>query len=299
VRQSAVLRIVLLALFWGSSFLWIKLAIRGLSPAEVTLGRLVLGAGVLFAIVAARRQPVPRSPALWGQIVIAALFGNAAPYLLFALSEQHVASSTAGMLNATTPLWTVLVALAVRHQRSVSPAQAAGLAVGFAGSVLIFTPWRSASGFASVGAIESLAAAASYGIAYVYMDRYLARRGLGSVLLAACQLLAAALVLAVVVGVTGAPAPRLDATVTASIVVLGLLGTGAAYVLNYQIITSEGATVASTVTYLLPVVAIVLGVTVLGEQVTLPVMAGIALVLAGVALTRTPPARAGRPRRPR
>src|SRR5262249_29316507 len=124
VRHSAVLRIALLALFWGSSFLWIKLAVRGLSPAEVTLGRLVLGAGVLFAIVAARRQPVPRSPAIWGQIMIAALFGNAAPYLLFALSEQHVASSTAGMLNATTPLWTVLVALTVRHQRSVSLAQA-------------------------------------------------------------------------------------------------------------------------------------------------------------------------------
>jgi drug/metabolite transporter (DMT)-like permease len=154
VRQSAVLRIALLALLWGSSFLWIKLAVRGLSPAEVTLGRLVLGAGVLFAIVAARRQPVPRSPALWGQIVIAALFGNAAPYLLFALSEQHVASSTAGMLNATTPLWTVLVALAVRHQRSVSPAQAAGLAVGFAGTVLIFTPWRSASGFGSGDAVR-------------------------------------------------------------------------------------------------------------------------------------------------
>jgi drug/metabolite transporter (DMT)-like permease len=121
----------------------------------------------------------------------------------------------------------------------------------------------------------------------VYMDRYLARRGLGSVLLAACQLLAAAVVLAVIVAVTGAPAPRLNPTVTASIIILGLLGTGAAYVLNYQIITSEGATVASTVTYLLPVVSIVLGVAVLGEQVTLPVIAGIALVLAGVALTRT------------
>jgi drug/metabolite transporter (DMT)-like permease len=118
------------------------------------------------------------------------------------------------------------------------------------------------------------------------MDRYLARRGINAVTLSACQLLAAAVLLAIALGVAGAPAPRLDATVVASIAILGLLGTGVAYVLNYQIITSEGATIASTVTYLLPVVAIVLGVAVLGEQVTLSVIAGIALILAGVALTR-------------
>jgi drug/metabolite transporter (DMT)-like permease len=92
--------------------------------------------------------------------------------------------------------------------------------------------------------------------------------------------------------VTGAPSPHLDVTVVASIAILGLAGTGAAYVLNYQIIASEGATVASTVTYLLPVVAIVLGVLVLGEHITWPVLAGIALILAGVALTRNRTTRA-------
>jgi drug/metabolite transporter (DMT)-like permease len=152
--------------------------------------------------------------------------------------------------------------------------------------VLIFQAWQSASGFASAGAIECLSAAASYAISYVYMDRYLARRGIGPVTLPACQLLAAAVMLAIALGIVGAPAPRLDLAVTASIVILGLVGTGAAYILNYQIITSEGATIASTVTYLLPVVAIVLGVAVLGEHVTLPVITGVALILAGVALTR-------------
>jgi len=219
-------------------------------------------------------------------IVIAALFANAAPYLLFALGEQHVASSTAGMLNATTPLWTVVVALAVRHQKNVSLRQGTGLILGFGGALLIFAPWQSVSGFASAGAIACLAAAASYGISYVYMDRYLARRGINPVTLSACQLLAAAALLAIALGVAGAPTPRLDVTVVVSIAILGLLGTGVAYVLNYQIITSEGATVASTVTYLLPVVAIVLGVAVLGEQITLLIIAGIALILMGVGLTR-------------
>ena len=279
-------RVGLLALIWGSGFLWIKLGIRGLSPVEVTLARLVLGSAVLFVVVAVQRGSLPPTPIMWMHIAVAALFANAAPYLLFAVGEQHVASSTAGMLNATTPLWTVVIALGTRHQREITARQAAGLVIGFGGAVLIFSPWQSVSGLASAGAAACLAAAASYAISYVYMDRFLARRGIGPVVLSACQLGAASVWLAVALCVTGAPAPRLDGTVVASILILGLIGTGAAYVLNYQIIASVGATVASTVTYLLPVVAIILGFLVLGEHVTLLDLAGIALILAGVALTR-------------
>jgi drug/metabolite transporter (DMT)-like permease len=108
--------------------------------------------------------------------------------------------------------------------------------------------------------------------------------------LSACQLAVAAAMLAVTLGVAGAPAPRWTALSVASLLVLGVAGTGWAYVLNYQIIASDGATVASTVTYLLPVIAIVLGVLVLHETVTALTLAGIALVLAGVALTRRPAA---------
>jgi drug/metabolite transporter (DMT)-like permease len=118
------------------------------------------------------------------------------------------------------------------------------------------------------------------------MDRYLAQRGMSPVTLSACQLLAAAVMLAIALAASGASTPHFTAASVTGVAILGVLGTGVAYVLNYQIITSEGATVASTVTYLLPVVAIVLGVVVLGENVTAIVLAGIALVLAGVALTR-------------
>jgi drug/metabolite transporter (DMT)-like permease len=286
VHRATTIRIGLLALIWGSSFLWIKLAIRGLSPVEVTLTRLVLGSAVLFAVVAVQRETLPRSPVVWMHITVAALFANAAPYLLFAVGEQHVASATAGMLNATTPLWTVVIALGTRHQQTIMARQAAGLVIGFGGAVLIFSPWQSAAGLTSAGAIACLAAAASYAISYVYMDRFLARRGIGPVVLSACQLGAASVLLAIALGITGVRSLRLDATVVASVLILGLIGTGAAYVLNYQIIASVGATVASTVTYLLPVVAIILGFLVLGEQITLLDLAGIALILAGVALTR-------------
>ncbi len=290
MTRSALPRIALLALIWGSAFLWIK----------VTLARLTLGAAVLFAIVPARREKIPRPGRVRAHIAVAALFANAVPYLLFAVAEQTVASSTAGIINATTPLWTVVLALAVRHQKTVTRWQAAGLVVGFAGAVLIFTPWRTASGLLSAGGLECLAAAISYAISYIYMDRFLARRGIGPVVLSACQLAAAAVMLAIALAVSGARTPHLTAETVAAIAVLGIIGTGFAYVLNYQIITSEGATVASTVTYLLPVVAIVLGVLVLAETVTATTLAGIALVLAGVALTRrrTRPTQTTQPRPP-
>lgn len=152
MTRSTLPRIALLALIWGSAFLWIKLADRGFSPVEVTLARLALGAAVLFAIMLARQETIPRSVRLWVHIAVAALFANAVPYLLFAVAEQTVNSSTAGIINATTPLWTVVLALAVRHQKAVASWQAAGLIVGFAGAVLIFSPWRAASGLTSAGA---------------------------------------------------------------------------------------------------------------------------------------------------
>ena len=286
MTRSALPRIALLALIWGSAFLWIKLADRGFSPVEVTLARLALGAAVLFAVVLGRRDQVPRSAQVWTHIAVAALFANAVPYLLFAVAEQSVNSSTAGIINSTTPLWTVLLALAVRHQKSLTSWQAARLVVGFVGAVLIFTPWTTAAGLTSAGGLECLAASISYAVSYIYMDRFLARRGIGSVVLSACQLAAASVMLAIALAVTGVRTPHVTAESVAAIAVLGVIGTGFAYVLNYQIITSEGATVASTVTYLLPVVAIVLGVLVLGESITVYALAGIALVLGGVALTR-------------
>jgi drug/metabolite transporter (DMT)-like permease len=293
VHTSTSARLALLALVWGSSFFWIKLSLRGLSPVEVTFGRLVLGAAVLFVIAAAARSPLPSSPALWAHLTVAALFGNAAPYLLFALGEQKVSSSAAGILNATTPLWTLVVAMATRHERTVTPARLAGLVTGFGGALLIFSPWHSGSELTSAGGLECLGAAVSYGIAFVYMDRFIAGRGISPVAASAGQLLIASGFLGAGLAVAGAPGPRPGVVVGVSIAILGLFGTGIAYILNYSIIMSDGATVASTVTYLLPVVAILLGIAVLGEHISLPVLAGIALILCGVALVRKRPAKAG------
>ncbi|HEV8649539.1 MAG TPA: DMT family transporter [Actinomycetes bacterium] len=92
------------AALWGSGFLWIKVALRGLSPAQIVLGQLVTGAAVLVAVVVLRRLRLPRSPELWGHLAVMAIVGSIAPYFLFSWGEQHIASSLAGVLNATTPL---------------------------------------------------------------------------------------------------------------------------------------------------------------------------------------------------
>jgi drug/metabolite transporter (DMT)-like permease len=288
VRRGNVIRLALLALIWGSSFLWIKLALEGLSPVQIAFTRLTLGAGVLLGWARMRGLTLPRGRVVWAQLVVAAVFANAIPFILFAVGEQTVDTSLAGIMNATTPLWTIAVALTVRHERHLSGARAAGLLLGFAGTVLILAPWQGATA-GTWGAVACGAAALSYGISFVFMDRFLAGRGIPPVALAGSQLLAGAGLLALVVPFAGLQPVSLDLPVIAAILILGAVGTGIAYVLNYRLITDDGATVASTVTYLIPVAAVALGVVVLGEPLHLNVLAGMVVVLAGIALTRRKP----------
>jgi drug/metabolite transporter (DMT)-like permease len=210
--------------------------------------------------------------------------------LLFAIGEQTVSSSLAGALNATTPLWTLGIGLAARTERQLTPLRVVGLLVGFAGALVILAPWTAPSPGAIGGALACLGAAASYGLSYVYMGRQLAGRGLSPLVLAAAQLTAATGLLLLVTPVAGLQPVQLTPAVLAAISILGALGTGTAYVLNYRLITDEGPTATSTVTYLLPVVAVVLGIVFLGEPAAAHLLIGTGIVLVGIALVqrRTP-----------
>jgi drug/metabolite transporter (DMT)-like permease len=151
---------------------------------------------------------------------------------------------------------------------------------------LIFSPWQSAGQIATWGGLACLAAAGSYGLSYVYMGRYLTGRGIPALMLSASQLTAATALLAVMMPAAGTSPVGWRPEAVLSLLVLGVAGTGAAYVLLYRLITDQGATAASTVTYLLPVVAVALGWLVLREPVTAAMAAGTLLVLAGVALAQ-------------
>jgi drug/metabolite transporter (DMT)-like permease len=289
MRRASLARLSLLALIWGSGFLWIKLSLRGFTPVQIVLIRLVLGVVVLTPIALARGARIPTGRAMWGHLFVAAAVANAIPYTLFGIGEQTVGSNVAGVLNATTPLWTVLIAFAVGTDRALTARRALGMILGFAGTLLIFSPWQSAAEIASWGGLACLGAALSYGISYVYMGRYLTNRGIPPIMLSAAQLAAGAALLALATPFGGLVAPTWRFDAMASLLILGTIGTGIAYVLNYRLIGDEGPTVASTTTYLLPIVAVALGALVVNEAVTVPMVAGMLAVLAGVALVQRRP----------
>ncbi|MEU6970673.1 DMT family transporter [Kitasatospora aureofaciens] len=289
-----------LALFWGSGFLWIRIALQhGLTPVQITVLRAALGAAVLLLLACSARQRLPRGGALWRRLAVAAFFCNALPFLLTAYGERSVGSGAAGVLHATTPLWSLLIGLALGTDRTAgtdrtTPLRLIGLLLGFAGVLLILAPWRESGGISTPGALALLGAAASYAVAFAYMARALAGTGTAPLALSAAQLTAAAGLSAVALPAGGPLNPfsgfsGADPVGLAAVTVLGVACTGLTFHLNYRLIATEGPTGAATVGYLLPVVSTVLGALVLGERLTVRAVAGTAVVLAGVFLVKHRP----------
>lgn len=289
--STGVARVAALALLWGSSFLWIKVSLEAFTPVQVTVLRMALGAAVLLVILRIRRLRLPRGRAVWGHLTLAALFGNAIPYFLFSVAEQTISSAAAGVVNASAPLWTVLITVLAYRSGQAARLNAWSLILGFAGVVLIFSPWEYGSDLASWGGLAALGAAVSYGVSYVYIGRFLAKRELGVLRGATGQLLCATAIVVAVVPFVGWSAPELAPVPIVAVVILGALGTGIAYILNYRIIADDGPTAASIVVYLLPVVSVVLGVLVLNEHVGVQILAGMALVLLAARLRKSESAR--------
>ncbi|SFB32168.1 Permease of the drug/metabolite transporter (DMT) superfamily [Amycolatopsis marina] len=274
-----------LALMWGSSFLWIKVGLDSFSPVQLVLIRLVLGTTVLLALCAAYRHRLPARRRVWGHLAVAAMFHNALPFLLFAIGEQTVDSGVTGIINSTTPLWALAVALVWRIERRLNRLRMLGLLLGVAGTVLIFAPWQS-TGLLSWGALACLAASASYGFVFVYEGRFLVETGASPIALAAAQMISASGFMLLAVPVGGLNPIHLETGPLVAVVVLGIFSTGIAFALNYRLISAAGAVAASTVGYLLPVVSVLMGTIFLSEALNLRIVAGMVVVLAGVGLTR-------------
>ena len=274
------------ALIWGCSFLFIKIGLEALSPIHVAFGRQALGAVALLVLAAVTRVRLPRDRGTWAHLFVVALLLNSVPSTLFAFGETHVSSVVAGIINAVTPLATILAMFVAFRSDRPTAGTVAGILLGFAGILVVVGIWNGVGSNEALGVLACLGAVACYGIGFPYIRRNLAPRGERPLALAAAQITLAALQLLPFALLDTSPIGELTPRVLGAMLALGALGTGIAYVWNFQVIERAGATMASTVTYLTPLVAIGVGASLLGEPVTLNQPLGGLVVLLGVALAQ-------------
>ncbi|MGH2661933.1 MAG: DMT family transporter [Actinomycetota bacterium] len=266
-------------LMWGSSFLFIAIGLETFEPAVVSLARLGLGTAAISLVPAARR-PVAREDI--PRIVLLALVWMAIPLLLFPMAQDlGLASSVAGMINGGMPLFAALFAWMLLR-RPPGSRQGIGLLVGFAGVVLVTLPEVRGASATALGAVLALVATALYGLAANITVPLQQRYGALPVVFRA-QLVA--LVAVLPFGVAGLPGSRFAWPGTLAMVVLGVFGTGLAFIAMSNLVGRAGATRGAVAIYFIPVVALVLGVTFRDESVDPIALVGVVMILAGAWLT--------------
>jgi drug/metabolite transporter (DMT)-like permease len=281
-----------LAAVSGTSFLFIKVAVREVHPMYVALGRVGLAALVLLVVLAVRGEPLPRGSLSWWHLSSAAAFGVAAPFTLISYGEQWIASALAGVWTATTPLFALPVAALVFRTERMTVRRTVGLVLGVLGVAVTLGSWHPTGTGQIAGHLLCLAAAGCYGVAIPYQKRFLVEGARRAVAVAAAQLLAATAQLAVLAPLVAGPPPaltRLPITAVGSVLTLAVVGTALGLLLSLRNIRLLGATGAATVTYLVPVVAVIAGVAFLGERLAWHHLLGAIVVLAAIAIGVTPP----------
>jgi len=280
------LSFLILAATWGCSFWWMKLGLEVLAPVQVAFVRLAIGAAALLLVSALTGVRLPRKLSTWRHLFVVAMLVNSVPFTLFAYGETHISSVLAGIINAATPLTTIAVILMAFPEEKPTVERAVGLLVGFVGILVVVGVWQGLGSGEWTGVAACLGAVTCYGVAFPYTRRHLAGLPESGVALATGQVMCAAVVL-LPLGVAAGP---LHGPITVEPVLgmlgLGALGSGIAFVLNYQIVRAAGPSTASTVTYLTPLFAIAVGSAFLGETVAWHEPIGGLVVLLGVAVAQ-------------
>ena len=278
-QRSWLIDFSILALIWGASFLFIAVAGHALPPVGVTFFRMAFGALALFVLIKLAKQRIPLSKKVLLHTFVAGLVMSAFPFTLFAFAELHVSSGLAGMVNAATPVMTVLAIMIAFRDQKPTRVQLIGLSVGILGTLVLLGVWQ---GFGendplAIGAL--ILATMFYGFGSPYIRKYVSPLGLPNQVAVFLQLTTASIVtLPVYLSgplFTGTP----DLASIGSILTLGVVGTGVAYVFYYRIIDAAGSTIASSVTIVQPVVAVILGMLVLQESLNwFEVLGGLVII---------------------
>jgi drug/metabolite transporter (DMT)-like permease len=280
IDAPAAIMLGVLGCLWGGTYLFVGVAVREVGPLTLVLTRLVIAAMILHGVRAAAGVAI--SPALWPRLAVMAVLNNVIPFCLIFWAQTRIPVGLASILNAATPVFGVIVAHLAR-QEALTPNRVLGVLAGFAGVAVLIGP----SALAGAGDLPAEAACLAAAVSYAFSGAY-ARRTLGGIAplaLAAGQLTASALIVAPLALVVEAPwtLPPPSPPVLAAVAALSVFSTALAYILFFRILARAGATNLLLVTFLIPIVAVLLGAVLLGEALLARHVAGFALVAAGLA----------------
>lgn len=274
--------LLLLSLLWGSSFFFYKVLVAVMPPVTVVLGRVGIAAVALNLWLMAKGTPIPLSPRLWARFLLLGLLNNVVPFILIAWGETRISSGMASILNATTPIFMVAVAHFGTQDEKLSTGKSVGIALGIVGVAVLVGPdaFRGASYI--WGAVAVIGASCAYGFGGVYSRRF---KDLPPLQAAAGQITGGVILLLPLSLLVDRPwtlaMPGLN--IWASLFAIALVNTALAYVVYYRMLANVGVTYISLVTFLIPIIALMLGVVFLNESVTTQALTGMAVIALGLA----------------
>jgi drug/metabolite transporter (DMT)-like permease len=282
-----VLSFTLLGLIWGSSFLFIKEGLEFLSPFGIAFWRTALGAVVMAFIIVIRRHKLPATLKQWALIWVGGLLMSGVPAALFGYAQQHVSSALASILNASTPIFTVIAIMIAFRDEKPKRYVVVGLLIGLVGVGIVLAVW---AGFGvndplAIGAL--VLAVTCYGFGTPFTRKFISTMPISSESAVFVQVSTSALTMLPLYLSTGPVfVGELSPLPVASMLILGFIGTGYAYVAYYDIINKVGSAIASSVTYITPLVGVLLGALLLNETITWNQPAGGIVILLGAAIAQ-------------
>lgn len=275
---------IALGIVWGCSFIFIKLGLEFLTPVGVAFGRVSLGALTLVWWARHKKISLPKGKTIWFHLWIVSLLLNVIPGILFAFAELKVTSILAGIINAVTPLMTLLAIMIAFREQKPKPYQVIGLLIGFCGVLIVLGAWQGLGENPISAVLALLLAVTCYGFSFPYSRKFLLPKKLQAESLAAGQLIMGAFTLLPFYLLDGIAKDEYRIGPVLSMLALGVFGSGFAYIWNFKIMEAAGSAIASTVTYVTPLVAVLVGLIFLGEGLTWYEPVGGLIVLLGAAI---------------
>lgn len=281
--QPWVAKYVGSGLIWGSSFLFIAIGVRALPPTGVAFWRLFIGAITMFIIVRAGRNKLPRELSTWAKMAVGGLFMSAIPFVLFSYAEQHVSSAVAGIINAATPVMTVLMILLFFREETPNRQTLIGLFIGLVGVAVVLGVWDGFGASDPSAVLALIAAIGCYGFGTPFMRRFIGPMHLPASVSTFGQISTATVILVPFYWFGPHTIGPVQLETVLAMLALGALGSGIAYWLYYGVIEGAGSTIASSVTLITPLVAVTLGILLLGERIHWYEPVGGLIVIVGAA----------------